>query len=141
MSPSQRAVPRSDDHENKAGSHKERPSQNDDFGKIALTSSLQKVIFNKSNNFLKPLSSDIPKSLSKVMPETSLNLATKERTLKDFEADNLKKYWNDKCRHVTHPFKCYSYFSMITDHYFYSITDATSDSSSSGSSTGNTTIS
>ena len=104
MSPSKRAMPSSDDHENRAGPHKERSSQNDDFGKIALTSSLQKVIFNKSNELLKPLSSEIPKSLSKVMAETSLNLATKERTLKDLEDENLKKYWNDKCRHVNYPF-------------------------------------
>jgi hypothetical protein len=75
------------------------------------------------------------------MPETSMNLATKERTLKDLEAENLKKHWNDKCRHVTFPFKCYSYFSMNGGHYFYSITDATLDSSLSDSSTGNTTIS
>lgn len=97
-------MPSSDDHENMAGPHKDKPIQNDDFGKIALSSSLLKVIFTKSNDFLKPLSSDIPKFLSKVMPETSLNLATKERALKDLEDENLKKYWNDKCRHVNYPF-------------------------------------
>lgn len=43
MSPSQRAVPSGDDHENRAATLKERASQNEDFGKIALTSSLLKV--------------------------------------------------------------------------------------------------
>jgi hypothetical protein len=43
MNPSQRAVPSGADHENWAGSFKERASQNEDFGKIALTSSLCRV--------------------------------------------------------------------------------------------------
>ena len=38
------------------------------------------------------------------MPETSMNFVTKERTLKDLEAESLKKYWNDKCKHVFHSF-------------------------------------